>query len=190
MFGHHDLYRDGVPARSVIISVLEGEKGTKHQTGQEVFYDVVARVEFGDGTEGQHRERLWYRDAGACTVGDVLPVRYDQQHRDKIVFDLPQLQASRYSPRERVDGRPARQPAIQVGPHAGNVSADTMRELLGELRADPQGFTDHLLRMAQEGGTNTFVFTSTTNITAPVQQSDNGVGFPVVDLNNDEIEDI
>jgi hypothetical protein len=188
MFGHHDLYRDGVPARSVVISLLEGEKGSKHQTGQDVFYDVVARVEFGDGTEGQHRERLWHRDVGACTVGDVLPVRYDQHHRDKIVFDLPQLKASRYSPKERVDGRPAQQQTTRASTQSGNMSADAMRELLSELRADPQGFTDHVLRMAQEGGTNTFVFTS--NISTPAQQPDNGIGFPVVDLSDDEIEDI
>jgi hypothetical protein len=117
MFGHHNLYRDGVPARSVIISVLEGvevkDGHSKHEQmvgrwevpheapGHKVFYDVVARVEFDDGTTAQHTERLWRHDVGACSVGDVLPVRYDRQYRDKIVFDMPQLEANRYSPKER-----------------------------------------------------------------------------------------
>jgi hypothetical protein len=30
MFGHHNLYRDGVPARSVVISVLEGTEASKY----------------------------------------------------------------------------------------------------------------------------------------------------------------
>jgi len=30
MFGHYNLYRDGVPARSVIISVLEGVETKRH----------------------------------------------------------------------------------------------------------------------------------------------------------------
>jgi hypothetical protein len=192
MFGHHNLYRDGVPARSVIISVLEGQ-------GQKVYYDVVADVDFGDGMISQHRERLWRDQVGECSVGDVLPVRYDRQHRDKIVFDMPELETNRYSPKERADGQPRvrgitaflRDEQVieaQARAHAAEVSADTMQNLLSELAADPQGFRDHVRQMAQEGGTNMFVFTSGTQ-----DSSETASGFPVVDLTNnedDEVEDI
>jgi hypothetical protein len=212
MFGHHDLYRDGVPARSVVISVLEGaETGHGHakhehmvnsrdasreQHGQQVFYDVVADVDFGDGTITQHRERLWRDQVGECSVGDVLPVRYDRQHRDKIVFDLPELETNRYSPKERADGQPhvrgitaflRDEQAIQAQAraHAAEVSADSMQNLLSTLAADPQGFRDRVRQLAQESGTNTFVFTSTS-----ADQNETPSGFPAVDLTDDEVEDI
>jgi hypothetical protein len=212
MFGHHNLYRDGVPARSVIISMRMGVANTvghskqehfvdgdqiPHETpDQKVFFDVVATVEFGDGSTGQHAERLWRHQAGICHIGDVLPVRYDRQHRDKIVFDLPELEANRYSPKERADGQPA-----QAQPHqvtdlaslfgAGNsrtVRADAVRNLLSELTTDPQGFAAHVRQMAEEGGTNTFVVTSTsTSGTGPVAEES---GFPLVSFGDDEVEDV
>jgi hypothetical protein len=202
MFGHHNLYRDGVPARSVIISVLEGvevkDGRVKHEqmvgrwevvhetADRKVFFDVVARVEFGDGTTAQHADRLWRHDVGACTVGDVLPVRYDRRDREKIVFDLPELEASKYSPKEREDGRAPHQPGYQVAPaHSGDVSGDAIRELLSEIRADPRGFAEHMRQVAQENGTNTFVFTSTTSVSGPAHQPETEVGFPLVDLNDD-----
>jgi hypothetical protein len=118
MHQHHSLYRHGVPARSVVIGVLEGVEVKDGHSKREqmvgrwevpqetpdlkVFYDVTARVEFDDGQTAHHGERLWRRQVGACVVGDVLPVRYDRQNREMIVFDLPELEASRYSPKERV----------------------------------------------------------------------------------------
>jgi hypothetical protein len=118
MFGHHNLHKNGVPARSIVVSVLEGVEVTvghtrhdqpvgswevPHETpGQKVYYDVVARVEFGDGTTGQHADRLWRHEVGACVVGDVLPVRYEQDDRTRVAFDIPQLHASRYSPKENI----------------------------------------------------------------------------------------
>jgi hypothetical protein len=184
MFGHHNLYRDGVPARSVVISVLEGTEASKYL--EKVVYDVVATVEFGDGTTGQHTERLWHDKVGSCAVGDVLPVRYDRQHRDKIVFDLPELEANRYSPKERADGR-QRDPGLTG---ARTVNPGDMRNLLGELAADPQAFAAHMRQLAQENGSNTFVFTSTTTSTniGPAQQTEPETGFPMVDFTDDQVE--
>jgi hypothetical protein len=213
MFGHHKLYRDGVPARSVIISVLTGVENTVGHSKQEhvvtsdalppetpnqkVFYDVVADVEFGDGTTGQHTERLWHHQVGSCHVGEVLPVRYDRQHRDQIVFDLPELEANRYSPKERADGStPAQGLSPRISELAsffseanpGTVNAGDVRNLLSELTSDPRGFAEHVRQMAQESGTNTFVFTSTS--TGPVSRAEAETGFPVVDFKDDEPEDI
>jgi hypothetical protein len=213
MFGHHDLYRDGVPARSVIIGmqlgvvntvghskqerIVEGDAIPQETPNQKVFFDVAARVEFGDGMTGEHTERLWRHQVGTCHVGDVLPARYDRQHRDKIVFDLPQLEASRYSPKERADGSAPAQPqpahvtqlaAFFGGGDAATVTVDDVQGLLGELKADPAGFRAHMRQLAGESGTNTFVFTSAgTSINDPSQQPE--TGFPVVDL-NDEVEGI
>jgi hypothetical protein len=227
MFGHHNLYRDGVPARSVVISMIVGVENTAGHLKQEhmvdgdaipqdtehqkVFFDVAANVEFGDGATGQHRERLWRHQVGTCHIGDVLPVRYDRHHRDKIVFDLPELEANRYSSKERAYDAPPAPPAEQPhlsdvralfqdvqGASRGTIDADGMRELLSELTTDPRGFAAHMRQMAQESGTNTFVFTSTTDVPGAVPQPgtfpqpgpEAETGFPVVDLTNDEIEDI
>jgi hypothetical protein len=48
--------------------------------------DVTARVECDDVLTAKHGERLWRRQVGACVVGDVLPVRYERQNREMIVF--------------------------------------------------------------------------------------------------------
>ena len=77
-FGHHNLYRDGVPARSVIISVLEGvevkDGHSKHEQlvgrwevpheapGHEVFYDV------GDD---RPNDISGWRSANECTSRDA-----------------------------------------------------------------------------------------------------------------------
>jgi hypothetical protein len=187
MFGHHNLYREGVPARSVVISVLEGTEASKYL--QKVVYDVVATVEFGDGTTGQHTERLWHDKVGACVVGDVLPVRYDKQHRDKIVFDLPELEANRYSPKERADGQP-RDPGSVFG---RTVRRGDVRNLLGELAADPQAFANHIRQLAEQSGSKMVVISSTSTSTGPgpVQQfeAEADTGFPVVDLGKDNVED-
>jgi hypothetical protein len=220
VFGHHNLYRDGVPARSVIISVLTGVENTVGHSKQEhivtgealpqetpnqkVFYDVVADVEFGDGTTSQHTERLWHHQIGSCHVGEVLPVRYDRQHRDKIVFDLPELEANRYSPKERADGQaPAPSQQSRLADMAAflgeadpvTLDAGDVQGLLGEIMADPQGFRDRMRQLAQDGGTNTFVFTSnitgniTGNVAGHAQTPETETGFPVVDFGDNEVED-
>ena len=210
MFGHHKLYRDGVPARSVIISLRIGVENTVGHSKQEhmmdsdvippdtanqkVFFDVVADVEFGDGTTVQHTERLWRHQVGSCHIGDVLPVRYDRHHRDQIVFDLPELEANRYSPKERADGQaPAHNQQSRLtdmaaffrGAEPATLDAGDVQGLLGELRSDPRGFAEHVRHLAQESGTNTFVFTSTSTGQAGPAET----GFPVVDF-TDEVEDL
>jgi hypothetical protein len=206
MFGHHKLYRDGVPARSVITGLTAGLEYTvdhkKHEQvvdewklpnelpSQRVYYDVVVRVEFGDGTTAEHADRLYRQDVGECHAGDVLPVRYDRQHHDKIVFDLPELEANRYSAKERADGQPPRQ-AHNVGltelreqlhaARAGQMNIHNVMDLVQQIKADPEGFREQLLRTAQEGGSNTFVVTST--------QDADETGFPVVSFGEDA-EDI
>jgi hypothetical protein len=210
MFGHHKLYRDGVPARSVIISLLMGVENTvghlksermvdgdaipQETEKQKVFFDVVADVQLGDGTTVQHKERLWRHQVGTCHIGDVLPARYDRHHHDQIVFDLPELEANRYSPKERADGQApvqAQQPRLadmaaffrEANP--ATLEAGDVQGLLGELMADPNGFRDHMRQMAKDSGTNTFVFTSTS--TGQTDAAD--TGFPVVDFKG-EVEDI
>jgi hypothetical protein len=213
MFGHHKLYRDGVPARSVIISLLMGVENTvghvksermvdgdaipQETEKQKVFFDVVADVQLGDGTTVQHKERLWRHQVGTCHIGDVLPARYDRHHRDQIVFDLPELEANRYSPKERADGQaPVRAQQSRLADMAAffgaadpaTLEAGDVRGLLSELTSDPRGFAEHVKQLAQESGTNTFVFTSTTSSTGPAPQAE--TGFPVVDLRDDDVEDI
>jgi hypothetical protein len=189
MFGHHNLYRDGVPAKGVIIRVAEGvmikDGHSVHERivdggevvheslHQKVFYDVVADVDFGDGTTGRHSDRLWRSQAGECAVGDLLPVRYNRNQRDKIAFDLPELEANRFSPKGRADGRPA----------AGSFGPDDVRELLAERTDDPANFADHLRQLAVENGTAASIFASRTS---PAQESESETGFPIVDLNNGE----
>jgi len=235
MFGHHNLYRDGVPARSVVISMLTGVENTvghakqehrvdgellpQETSHQKVFFDVVADVTFGDGTTVQHTERLWRHQVGSCHIGDVLQVRYDQHHRDKIVFDLPELEANRHSLKERADGSaPVRDQSTRMAgvDVSGLLSMVTrlspqgagggdVQNLLSELTTDPRGFAAHVRQMAQESGSNTVVFNSGSGarvIRADQAQSmtaetDNDAGFPVndggfpmVDFGNNEVEDI
>jgi hypothetical protein len=209
MFGHHKLYRDGVPARSVIISLLTGVENTvghlksermvdgdaipQETEKQKVFFDVVADVQLGDGTTVQHKERLWRHQVGSCHIGDVLPARYDRHHHDQIVFDLPELEANRYSQKERADGQPpmraqsglAEVAAFFRGADPATLRAGDVQGLLGELMTDPSGFRDHMRQMAKDSGTNTFVFTATSTSQASPAET----GFPVVDF-TDEAEDI
>lgn len=215
MFGHHKLYKDGVPARSVIVGLRVGVQDTAGHSKQDyfvdgdqipfdspdqkVFFDVVARVEFGDGSTAEHAERLWRHQVGVCHVGDVLPVRHDQHHHDKIVFDLPELEAGRYSPKERADGQPPASlsyprtmfpPAAGPGAFPQAVGPDAVRELLSELTADPQAFAAHIRQMAQEAGTNTFTFTSTNGPTGAPTPIQHQSVFPQVDFTTEETEDI
>jgi hypothetical protein len=214
MFGHHHkLYKDGVPARSVIISLLIGVENTvghlksermvdsdaipQETEKQKVFFDVVADVELDYGAKFQHRERLWRHQVGICRIGDVLPVRYDRHNQNEIVFDLPELESNRNSPKERADGSPRHDHdhdfMQRLDPaQLGELGMNSVLDFVNQIKQDPQGFRERMQRVAQEAGTNTFVVTSTsTSVSSfPAEEAGTQTGFPAVDFKDDEVEDI
>jgi hypothetical protein len=51
---------------------------------------------------GLAADRLKRHDVGECHTGDYLPVRYDPRDHQKVVLDMPALEASKHLKRSRI----------------------------------------------------------------------------------------
>lgn len=102
MFGQRKVLRDGTEAKAIVTSVDLYQEGMRANWGSGFTYDVGLRAHFEDGTTADIVRRIGGM-AGTdlnFRVGDIVPVRYDPDNRDKIELDEPALRAKQQHARE------------------------------------------------------------------------------------------
>jgi hypothetical protein len=120
------LLHDGTPARAVIVDAERHGGQITSQGATPVSYRLQLRVHLDDGTTfdavstvgGQmHSAKTFY------SAGDIVPVRFDPEHRDTVLVDEPALLAAREDERraaaevavERAERRLAGLPDLPSG---------------------------------------------------------------------------
>jgi hypothetical protein len=93
MFGMGQLRRDGVAAQALVLDVKV--YGTGVQSGQVKACRYRLRARFDDGSTSEISRRVWRARLANFSVGDLIPIRYDQADRSKVVIDGPTIKAQR-----------------------------------------------------------------------------------------------
>jgi hypothetical protein len=101
MFGKHGVLKDGAEAKAVVTSVELYQEGMRGNWGSGFTYDVGLRVHFGDDTTADIVRRIGGMGGTDLnfTVGDIVPVRYDPAHQDKVELDEDALRAAQQQAR-------------------------------------------------------------------------------------------
>ena len=114
MFGKHGVLKNGAEAQAVVTSVDLYQEGMRANWGTGFTSDVGMRVHFADDTTSDIVRRIGGM-AGTdlkFSVGDIVPVRYDPQHKDRVELDEDALRAKQQHAREalqhQLDGANAR----------------------------------------------------------------------------------
>jgi hypothetical protein len=93
MFGRGKLMREGVAAQALVLEKKVYSSGV--ETGRADACRYRLRVRFDDGSTTEISRRVWSHGLAYALVGDLIPVRYDDADRSRIVIDRPAAKAKR-----------------------------------------------------------------------------------------------
>jgi hypothetical protein len=106
MFGKLNVGRDGERGQGVVLKA-ERHGGVSDSSGtSSVTYDLELRVHFEDGTSLDFSQRLgsMFKSAEAgFAVGDVVPVRFDPDHHERIEVDMAAIHDRQDAVRHEAD---------------------------------------------------------------------------------------
>jgi hypothetical protein len=98
MFGTGKLKRDGVAAQALVLD--KKVYGTGVESGLAKSGRYRLRVRFADGSTAEVSRRVWSARLANFSVGELIPVRYDDADHSKVIIDGPTIKAQRVA-RER-----------------------------------------------------------------------------------------
>jgi hypothetical protein len=128
MFGHRDLLSEGVQANAIVMKTREYDMRGDSGGYDRVHLDV--EIHFADGTTAAISLKAKTADVGLVDVGQILPVRYDDNDHSKVEIDVPAMKAHRAAAQDAARARDiARAEAQLAGPAAEGSTADELRNL-------------------------------------------------------------
>lgn len=93
MFGRGKKIREhGAQAQAV---VLDSEMGSRQNSHGARNHKLTLRVQFDDGTTTEAKCTVWSMLGSGASTGDIVPVRYDPDDRDKVEVDLEALNSGK-----------------------------------------------------------------------------------------------
>jgi hypothetical protein len=106
MFGKLNVGRDGERGQAVVLRAERHGGATGEGGISSVTYDLGLRARFEDGTSLDFSQRLgnMFKSAGAgFSVGDVVPVRFDPDHHERIEVDMDAIHDQQAADRRQVE---------------------------------------------------------------------------------------
>jgi hypothetical protein len=98
MFGNNNLLKDGIQASGIVLSAKEYDRRGDSGGYSRVHLDL--EVHFADGTKTTVSLKAKIGDVGLIDVGQIVPVRYDDNDHSKVEIDTPAITAKQTALRE------------------------------------------------------------------------------------------